>query len=285
MFSVYIRRALIHLNNQSMKKTLLLVALVAFSTAAFSQASNYNVGDVVNDFTVTDTDGIEHNLYTITAQGKYVYLDFFFDICGPCQINQPAFNEFYDKYGCNTGDVYGLSINDGTDNNQEVEAYKDAFGGPWAHPPAASSEGNSAAVTTDFGVGAFPTFVLIGPGNILLEKDIWEGSVSVALFESTFPSGFEPPVAYCTPLGVGENELAVNFQLFPNPSDGSGITIELNQAIEDAVVTIYSVLGQMVYQETYSENNIQINQQLTSGSYLVQVRTEIGVATNQLIVK
>lgn len=269
-----------------MKKITLLLAAVLLSFQAFSQASNYNVGDVVNDFTVTDTDGIDHNLYALIAEGKYVYLDFFFDTCVPCQINQPAFNEFFDKYGCNMGDVYGLSINNGTDNNAEVIAYKETYGGPWEHPPAASNEGNSAAVTTDFGVGAFPTFVLIGPGNILLEKDIWEGSVSVELFESTFPSGFEPPVNYCTViLGVEENAFDLGLQVFPNPNSGSQINIKLNNDITSADVKIFTVLGSQVYSNRFASNVFSINTSLASGSYLVAVTTDKGASTISLIVE
>lgn len=90
-----------------MKKITLL--LFFFAGIASAQTSNYQNGDVVDDFTVTDTDGVEHNLYSITAQGKYVWLDFFFVDCCPCRQTAPIFNEFYDKYGCNAGDVYTLS--------------------------------------------------------------------------------------------------------------------------------------------------------------------------------
>lgn len=32
---------------------------------------------VAEDFTVTDIDGVEYNLFSLLDQGKYVYLDFF----------------------------------------------------------------------------------------------------------------------------------------------------------------------------------------------------------------
>ena len=41
----------------------------------------------------------------------------------------PLYNEFYDKYGCNGGEVYCLSMNDGSDNDAEVIAYEQSFGG------------------------------------------------------------------------------------------------------------------------------------------------------------
>ncbi|MEM0519437.1 TlpA family protein disulfide reductase [Aequorivita flava] len=92
-----------------MKKITFLLLFIGFTINA--QVNNYSVGDVVDDFTVTDIDGVEHNLYSITAQGKYVWLDFFFADCVPCQQTAPIFNEFFDKYGCNEGLVFCLSIN------------------------------------------------------------------------------------------------------------------------------------------------------------------------------
>ena len=71
-----------------MKKITLLALMLLFTFKFFGQAGNYNVGDVVDDFTVTDVYGVEHNLYEYADAGKYIYLDFFFDTCGPCQTWQ-----------------------------------------------------------------------------------------------------------------------------------------------------------------------------------------------------
>ena len=46
--------------------------LLFFAVYLNAQTGNYQNGDVVDDFTVTDTEGVVHNLYSITAQGKYV---------------------------------------------------------------------------------------------------------------------------------------------------------------------------------------------------------------------
>ncbi len=107
-----------------MKKITSLLMLLAVTFVGQAQVNNYNVGDVVDDFTVTDVFGVEHNLYEYAAAGKYIYLDFFFDTCGPCQVTTPIFNEFYDKYGCNAGDLIMISINNGTDTDEEVIAFE-----------------------------------------------------------------------------------------------------------------------------------------------------------------
>ena len=59
-----------------MKKITSLLMLL-LTTLIFAQTTNYNVGDIVDDFTVTDVYGIEHNLYEYADAGKHIYLDFF----------------------------------------------------------------------------------------------------------------------------------------------------------------------------------------------------------------
>ena len=60
-----------------MKRIFTTVLAIALSTGLFAQVTGYSVGDVVDNFTVTDVNGNEHSLYDITASGQYVYLDFF----------------------------------------------------------------------------------------------------------------------------------------------------------------------------------------------------------------
>ena len=160
--------------------------MLLFTTLIFAQTTNYNVGDIVDDFTVTDIYGVEHNLYEYADAGKHIYLDFFFDTCGPCQTWQPTFSEFYDKYGCNGGDLVMISINNGTDSDEEVLLYEETYGGPYNHPPAVSADGGSASVDSNFGVSAYPTFCLIGPDRTLLNRDIWP-LTDITTFEATFP--------------------------------------------------------------------------------------------------
>ena len=121
---------------------------------------------------MTDTHGVEHNLYSYTAQGKYVFLDFFFDTCPPCQGMAPTWNEFYDKYGCNEGDVICITMNNGSDSDAEVEAYENTYGGSFNHSPAVSADGGAGAVNTNFNPTAYPTVCLINPTNQIIELDI-----------------------------------------------------------------------------------------------------------------
>ncbi|PLW93759.1 MAG: hypothetical protein C0591_14060 [Marinilabiliales bacterium] len=57
-----------------MKKITLFLGLLLATTFSIAQTPL----TVAVDFTATDTDGIEHNLFSILDGGQYVCIDFFF---------------------------------------------------------------------------------------------------------------------------------------------------------------------------------------------------------------
>lgn len=267
-----------------MKKILLFIGVFSISFLGFSQVQNYNLNDVVDDFTVTDTEGVVHNLYEITASGKYVFLDFFFDTCPPCQATQPIYNELHDKYGCNEGDIFVISINNGSDTNAEVIAFENEFGGPFNHAPAVGIEGGCDAVDANFGIAAYPTYCLINPNNEIINLDIWPIS-DVSTFEAAFPVGFEPEPMECIVLENGDINANNSFLLSPNPvSNAQLLTITLPSEL-NSEVKIYSVLGKEVYSNSYNSRSIEIQHNLNSGTYFVSVETDYGVTNKGLIVR
>jgi len=263
-----------------MKKITFFFCLLSYIASA--QVTNYSVGDVVDDFTLTDVEGNTHNLYSITAQGKYVFLDFFFVNCGPCQTWQPTFSELHDKYGCNEGEVYCLSVNSGIDNDAQVIAYEEMYGGPFNHAPAVSMEGGSGAVDSNFGITAYPTFCLINPNNEIINLDIWP-LTGVETFEATFPVGFEPAVMACN-LGLTDITDTFNFSVYPTVSNGAEVNISLNEQIESNV-NVYDILGRTVFSSNYNFKNIQFSLDVTAGTYFVSIVSEKGNATKTIIIK
>lgn len=185
-------------------KAIYSVLLILFAIqVSDAQIQGYNLNDVVSDFTVTDIHGESHNLYSYTSAGKYVYIDFSFVNCGPCQGFAPKFNEFYDKYGCNAGDVVCMSmfgLASQNDTNADVEGFENTYGGPFNHVPAVSMEGGAGPVDLDFNPAAYPTICLINPDNEILELDIWPVD-TIADLEATFPTGFNPTPMSCAAAG------------------------------------------------------------------------------------
>ena len=122
------------------------------------------------DFTVTDVHGETHNLFTILEEGKHVIVDFFYTTCGPCQASVPTMNQAYTDYGCNTGEIFFLSIDNG-DTDAQVLQYENQFGGLF--PSVSGIDGGGNLVVSNYGIGAYPTVILIAPDRSILEQDIF----------------------------------------------------------------------------------------------------------------
>lgn len=267
-----------------MKHLYFLIALL-FGISLQAQITGYNLNDVVDDFTVTDTNGETHNLYSYTAEGKYVYLDFSYTTCGPCQGLAPKFNQFYDKYGCNSGDVICLGIF-GTNNdmNADVESFEETYGGTdYNHAPVSSMEGGANAVDIKFHPSAYPTVCLIAPDNRLINRDIWPIN-TIADLEATFPEGFDPEVIDCSSIGSFEASYDVSFKVFPNPFNGKEVQIQLVNS-SSAQVTIYNLIGEKVYSKVCTHEKERLYTDLVSGTYFISVKSDKKQTTQKLIVK
>lgn len=76
-----------------------------------------------------------------------------------------------------------------------------------------------------------------------------------------------------------------DFKMYPNPAKAS-TTIELPLTIDKAVVKIYDNLGRVVKNQSITNSDGLITtSDLTTGSYLVVVRTDYGNATKTLLVE
>lgn len=264
------------------------IAVMAFG-AMSAQVTNYTVGQTVSNFTVTDSDGNSHDLYSYTAAGKYVLLDFFFVACVPCQTTTPIFNEFHDKYGCNAGDIICISMNSGSDNDEEVNLFKEQYGGDFTHAPAISADGGAGPVTADFGIAAYPTFTLIGPDNSMLQTDIWPLS-GVETLENALPNGSGVTEMPCS-VNVEELEASIQaVSLYPNPSNG---VVNVNYVLTTAQnvrISLFNLVGEEV---AILANNFQVAgehrvqsdfSELASGIYLLQMQNQAGQITRRLII-
>ena len=271
------------------KKLLLSITLVlGASFVSNAQVQGYSVGSTVNDFTVTDVHGNTHQLSAITGSGQWVVIDFFFTTCRPCQATAPIFSELHQKYGCNTGDLFCISIDTG-DDDAEVLAFENTYATSSGHAPSpavSGVDGNGQAVISDFNPAAYPTYCLIDPDMTIRNLDIWPVS-SVADLEAAFASaGFSPTEQAC-PLLIEDVELSLNdVKLFPNPAVNSAtLSVELD-ASTDVNVKIYNMVRAEVsisnYAGTEGTNEFALDTEaIANGQYVVSV--SIGdVATRKL---
>ena len=82
-----------------------------------------------------------------------------------------------------------------------------------------------------------------------------------------------------------ENFKFETFTMYPNPTKNI-VNIDLPNQIESGVVKIYDSLGRVVKNKTVSKSDNQIIiEDLTTGAYMVVVRTEYGNSTKTLLVE
>ncbi len=76
----------------------------------------------------------------------------------------------YDYFGCNSADVYILSISD-SDNDAACILFDQTYGIEF--PTISGIEGGGAAINNTYGIIAFPTYILIAPNHQIVEQDMW----------------------------------------------------------------------------------------------------------------
>lgn len=242
---------------------------------SFAQVSNYQVGDVVDNFTVTDTHGVEHTLYDITATGKYVFIDFFFRNCGPCQQTSRYFYQLYNEYGENQEHTYMISLSP-IDDNATITEFETLYNGGFTPCPAAGTEGGAPPVISNFGVGAYPTYIIISPENRLEVADIWPVT-GMGSFEDAFPEGLQ------TVLSTLDLSIQNSFAITPTVSNGN-FNLMLSKGSKSDV-TIYDITGKKVFSNSYNSKDIKLNLNLASGIYIVNVNSEGKTNSKKVIIK
>ncbi len=252
---------------------LLLFAVLSFSMNAQTPLT------VAVDFTVTDTEGNQYNLFSILDDGYYVCIDFFYTTCGPCQQTAPKVSEAYEYFGCNTGDVIFLGIDTG-DSDAEVIQFDETFG--VTYPAVSGIDGGGTAVCGTYGITAYPTVILIAPDHNIVEQDIWPiatAQVLIDVLEShnlgEHPCGtvVETEIlSYSIPQQTGAavfNQNTINVEvangtdlsnLIPTftLSDGANAFIGLTQQVSGETVVDFST-GQVIYTIIGNDNTTEEN--------------------------
>ena len=143
-----------------------LVLALFSSTFLFAQLEP---GSTAPDFTITDTDGVTHNLYDILDEGKPVLLDLFATWCGPCWsfAETGVFDEFDELYGAN-GDNSAFTIAVESDPSTSVAELTSSDLGDWTsliHYPLA----NDDQIGDAYALAYYPTIYLICPDRTVTE--------------------------------------------------------------------------------------------------------------------
>lgn len=263
-----------------MKKTLLLLCFLCLSIAPMNAQTPLT--EAV-DFDVTFTNGEAFNLFDKLAEDKYVVVDFFFTTCGPCIDNQGYFTEAYQNFGCNTGDIYFLSIESTVDDAATIQ-YEETYAGDNAPHAASGTEGNGIAVTNAYSIGAAPTFILIAPDGTILEQDMWP-LTNASTFTGYFNShGLEERECQEVSSGIDEQFSETVLDIFPNPAESS-VSVSLAAFEGTATIGVYDVTGKQVHLMESDNDNVVIDlTDISNGVYVLKVENEGHYSTTRLVV-
>ena len=131
-------------------------------------------GSVAPDFTATDLNGVEHNLYSYLDSGYQVILDFSATWCGPCWSYHESgvLEELYDTYGpdgTNELRVFFIEGDDGT-TQADLEGTGPSTAGDWitgTHYPIID---NAENIFDAFECTYYPTIYTVCPSGLLTES-------------------------------------------------------------------------------------------------------------------
>lgn len=201
----------------NMKTFLLVAALLIYGNINAQQ---------VHDFTVTDTDGIVHNIYTDHLdQGQTVVIKVFFVACPPCNAIAPSVQALYEEWGEGEYDVEFIEVTTrSNDDDMDVQTYKNIHGLTF---PGISADGDAPAAVDPIKAGDYgpyfgtPSFAVIAPdGTIDYGLSFSQLDAAIAATGATGGNTVEPSttinISYNHPTGKSLNTEYLTATLHPS---------------------------------------------------------------------
>ena len=202
-----------------MKQFFSLLAAATISLGAFAQLPN---GSIAPDFTATDINGVEHNLYTYLDSGYSVILDFSATWCGPCWAYHQAgtletIHETYGLDGSNEVRVFYLEADD-TTTDADLNGTGTNTAGDWVTGTQYAIIDNAGSIFDDYNGAYYPTIYTVCPNRILTES----GQVDVNAHASIFQE------ATCQPASENNDPSLINYTGDVLSCGGAPVTLSVS---------------------------------------------------------
>lgn len=259
-----------------MKQISILLFSIAFPFLLNGQTP---LTEAVN-FHVKTIEGETIWLFPLLDDDNIVVIDFFSTTCGPCQDYAPDFQEAYEEFGENQGNVFFMGINWG-DDNDGVHEFDSIFG--LTYPSVSGTQGGGDDVYEDYEVLSYPTVIIITPDHQIVEQYIWPPTAENIISAVIAAGGMY--------VGVDDQVQTVeDVVVYPNPvTDKAFLKIKLSSA-ETVQLEIVDLLGNILFSsenQFLGKGNSKIEipvSGLINGLYFVRLSiNNAGVKTSRFI--
>ena len=194
-----------------MKKYIRTFSLIILSLLSIDSSAQLPNGSIAPDFTATDINGVEYNLYELLDAGNTVILDFFATWCGPCWSYRETgiLDDIWNIYGPGgTGDVYVFSLeSDGSTTTADLYGTGSNTIGDWVTGTPFPIFDNVQSIFNAYGNNYYPTIYTVCPNHTLVES----GQASFQSFVNTIYTTCDMETPVCAILDISPGaQLACN---------------------------------------------------------------------------
>ena len=165
-----------------MKHIYMLFAVLAISSTALAQLPS---GSIAPDFTATDINGTEWNLYDLLDEGNTVILDFSATWCGPCwnYALGGTLEDMYSTFGPEgTGDLYVFYLeSDDSTTDADLNGTGTATTGDWVSITNFPIIDNASNIFDSYSNTYYPTIYTVCPDGT---ENATTGEMEYSLVES-----------------------------------------------------------------------------------------------------
>ena len=269
---------------------LLALALVfAASQVSFAQLPD---GSIAPDFTITDIEGEEHNLYSYLDSGYSVIIDFSATWCGPCwnYHTSGVFEELYTALGPDgTNELRILFIeSDDSTTDDELHGIGTGTWGDWTEGVDYPIADNGGSIFNAYECAFYPTIMTVCPNRLLTQT----GQASYDSHAAFVQSIECAPASLPTDVGLVDytgsvrscpntpTELSV--KLINNGTEPlTSCTLEASTLFGTDLLT-YEWTG---YLETYEIEDVNLGEAIfpTTSMFSVEVTSEDGYDGNNSV--